>query len=380
MARCRSTAATLVTVANDISGTGGVTHIGTGTTILTGALSFTGGATIVAGTLQVGASGGAGILGLGDVVNNGTLTVGGSDNVTFDDVISGSGGLVKDGAGELTLTGNNTYTGPTSVTAGLLRINGALASTAVTVAAGATLGGTGSLAGSVLIGAGGTMAPGASPGTLTVGSLTLDPTSTLDYELATPGVVGGGINDLIVVTGDLALDGLLNVTDVGGFGLGIVPAHRLRWRSDRRRSVVRLDACGIRLQHPDWIGSGQSRGGSVAPGGDDQLLGWRRSQRGRRDQRRVGRLEVWRSELDGRERRAQCGVGWPAGRVPGSGGHGDRSGNGRVRGIGVQDAMAIVIDACAGGVLQTSTHRRRFESMPASRRRSPRRSPAAEDS
>ena len=44
--------------------------------------------------------------------------------------------------------------------------------------------------------------------------------SILNYELDTPGVVGGGVNDLIIVTGNLTLAGTLNVAGLGGFGLG----------------------------------------------------------------------------------------------------------------------------------------------------------------
>src|SRR6185436_14622984 len=72
----------------------------------------------------------------------------------------------------------------------------------------------------VTIGGGATLAPGNSPGTLTVGSLNLAANSTLDYELSTPGVVGSSINDLTVVTGDLVLDGILNVAALPGFGFG----------------------------------------------------------------------------------------------------------------------------------------------------------------
>jgi autotransporter-associated beta strand protein len=52
-----------------------------------------------------------------------TLTTG-NDNTstTFSGVISGTGGLVKIGAGTLTLTGANTYTGPTIVSGGMLQV------------------------------------------------------------------------------------------------------------------------------------------------------------------------------------------------------------------------------------------------------------------
>src|SRR4029077_20892602 len=59
--------------------------------------------------------------GAGTVTNSGTIT--GPDGVRFQ-VISGFGGLVKDGAGEVTLTAANTYTGGTTVIAETLQLGG----------------------------------------------------------------------------------------------------------------------------------------------------------------------------------------------------------------------------------------------------------------
>ena len=68
---------------------------------------------------------------------------------------------------------------------------------------------------------GGQLTPGASVGTLTVGSLVLNPGSQLGYELGLPDIVGGTTNDLIVVTGGLTLDGTLYIADAGGFSRGV---------------------------------------------------------------------------------------------------------------------------------------------------------------
>lgn len=135
----------------------------------------------------------------------------------------GTGGsLTKTGIGTLTLSGANTYTGATSVNVGALLVNGSLAAAStVNVASGATLGGTGAANGAVAIAGSGILAPGVGPGTLTVGSLTLANTSLVNYELGAPGVVGGPLNDLTIVNGNLTLDGVLNITDSGGFGLGV---------------------------------------------------------------------------------------------------------------------------------------------------------------
>jgi autotransporter-associated beta strand protein len=104
------------------------------------------------------------------------LTVGGNNlSTTVSGVIGGAGGsLIKTGTGILTLSGVNTYTGPTTVNAGALVVNGSIASSSLTtVNGGAALLGTGTV-GSTVINSGGFLVPGNSPGTMTVaGNLAL---------------------------------------------------------------------------------------------------------------------------------------------------------------------------------------------------------------
>ena len=150
-----------------ISGTGAVQQNGAGTTILTADNTYTGGTTINAGTLQLGNGGTAGSI-VGNVLNNGTLAFNRSDAVTFGGVISGTGALQQNGAGSTNLTAANTYTGATTVNAGTLLVNGSIAtSSGVTVNSGGTLGGTGALP-QVTIN-GGTLSPGNSIGTVSIG-------------------------------------------------------------------------------------------------------------------------------------------------------------------------------------------------------------------
>lgn len=88
--------------------------------------------------------------------------------------ITGSGGLTKAGTGQLTLGGQNSYTGPTIVDGGILSVTGSIVSP-TTVNKSGTLAGTGRT-GDVTINAGGTLMPGTlqSPGTLTIqGNLVL---------------------------------------------------------------------------------------------------------------------------------------------------------------------------------------------------------------
>lgn len=79
--------------------------------------------------------------------------------------------LLKTGTGTLELAADNTYAGDTLVHGGLLLATSAnsTGSGNVIVAHAGTVGGTGTIAGNVLVGAGGAVAPGLSIGTLNVG-------------------------------------------------------------------------------------------------------------------------------------------------------------------------------------------------------------------
>ena len=114
-----------LTINTSISGTGGLEKASDGTLVLAANQSYSGITQIDSGTVQVGAGTTSGSLGSGSVTNNGTLIFDRSDAVTVASVISGSGTLEKVGANMLSLTGSNTYTGPTIITGGTLAINSA---------------------------------------------------------------------------------------------------------------------------------------------------------------------------------------------------------------------------------------------------------------
>ena len=95
--------------------------------VFTGNNTYTGVTTISAGGLQLGDGGTTGSVG-GNVVNNAELAFNRSDAYTYGNVISGTGFVVQYGAGVLTLSGKNTYTGQTQVWAGsTLNVTGSLA-------------------------------------------------------------------------------------------------------------------------------------------------------------------------------------------------------------------------------------------------------------
>lgn len=176
------------------------------------AMTNSGGNTYLIGALSGGSST-AGLGGSGNSAGSPNYSIGSLNRSTsFAGGISGNAALTKTGTGALTLTGTSAYTGSTTVSGGKLSITGSLGTTTVTVAATGSLGGTGSLAGAVTCN--GTLAPGVDVGTLTLSNgLILASTSKLEYDL-------GSTSDLTAITGNLTLDGTLNITAASGFTAG----------------------------------------------------------------------------------------------------------------------------------------------------------------
>ena len=128
--------------------------------------------------------------------------VGAGLSATWTGQMSGLGGLVKSGAGILTLSNaSNTYTGTTTVSAGTLFINGDTSGSLVNVTGG-TLGGTGPVGG--ITAANGTVAPGNGAGLLTsAGNVTFNTGTTFKIEIG--GVNAGTEYDRLQVTGTVNL-------------------------------------------------------------------------------------------------------------------------------------------------------------------------------
>jgi fibronectin-binding autotransporter adhesin len=165
------------------------------------------------GDAAVGGLAGSGTvqIGLGD-----TLTVGGGNtSSSFNGALDGIGNLIKAGVGTLSLNGVNSFTGTTLVSSGILNVAGSLASGIVEVGTGGTLSGNGSLLGALTVDNGGHLSV-SSGNVMSVGSLVMNSGSNLDVALAAPST-----SAVLNVGGNLTLDGQLNASDVGGFGVGV---------------------------------------------------------------------------------------------------------------------------------------------------------------
>jgi len=185
--------------------------------------TYTGLTTISSGMLMIGQGnpGNPGSI-VSNVLNNSVLDFNRVENITYGGTISGSGSVIKEAAGKLTLSGANSYSGGTNVQAGTLLAGNASGSATgsgpVHVMTGATLGGSGTIGGTVQIDAGAHLAPGNSIGTLNVSNLALAANSQLDFELGAP-----AFSDLIVITTPAGLNiagGSVNIAPSNGFGVG----------------------------------------------------------------------------------------------------------------------------------------------------------------
>lgn len=172
----------------------------------TGSLDIGGGmepGTLNAANVQFGA-------GVGRVLFNHTGT-----NYNFDAAISGLGTLNQwKGVTHLTADSSG-FTGQTHITGGTLLVDGKLGTGAVDVQSGGTLGGKGSIGGTVTVNAGGILS-GVQGQTLTMHNLTLDGGANVNVTLNSP--MGAA---LFHVVNGLTLDGTLNITSGGAFGPGV---------------------------------------------------------------------------------------------------------------------------------------------------------------
>jgi T5SS/PEP-CTERM-associated repeat protein/autotransporter-associated beta strand protein len=224
----------------------GTLTIADGGSVVVGSTCFRGSAGTInlnpGGTLQIGTGGTRGWLDVPTLTNNGTLIFNRSDASTYAGIISGSGTIVKQGAGALTLAGANSSTGLTTLAGGMLALSGSgsigtgglnLGTTAdpgtfdlAALTAGTySLPATGDLAGvGTLSGNGKSLAvlraftPGNSAGTITVGtglSLDLSLSGSSVFEITSPAFTAGTF-DLVNGDGSVIFGGILNLAFSGG--------------------------------------------------------------------------------------------------------------------------------------------------------------------
>jgi len=181
-----------------------------GTIVTAGTLEIASDAVLGASTADLTLNGGT-LATIDDIVSNRTLAVGenhgtintaSAKKLTLSGVVSGSGALTKEGDGTLKVTGENTFSGDTTVSEGTLDLSGSLLSNIV-VAKNGRIEGNGSSGGTLL--ASGIIAPGASPGTLSfAGNVAIQSTGTFIAEIdgLTYNAAGGaGTYDRLAVTG-----------------------------------------------------------------------------------------------------------------------------------------------------------------------------------
>jgi fibronectin-binding autotransporter adhesin len=216
------------TSVGSVSGTGGITQLGTGTLTLTADNSLRGVVTISAGTLQVGNGGASGsISNITSVVNSGTLVFNNSGTLGYRGVISGIGRVVQNGSGTLMLQTNETYSGNTIVSNGtmVLAASGSISNTAaIVVNAGAVFDASA---------AGGLNLRSAAPSEILAGGGTIKGTVTVAAGTKiTPGT--NGVIGALTFNNDLTLNGgnlVLDVTNSPGTGDQILVAGVLNQNS-----------------------------------------------------------------------------------------------------------------------------------------------------
>jgi len=224
-------AAYTATIDSVLDGASALVKTDAGTLVLDGANTYAGGTTISGGILQIGNGATTGSI-TGDVTDNSSLLFNRSDDITFNNFVTGSGSLIQAGTGTLTLTGANTYAGGTTVEHGILEL-----------------------------------VPGAKPGAaiVTVGSYDIDYYESDYYSVPTLQVDGSvSLSNPVVI-----LHGELNNAGILGGNL-----DRAVWGSGNLVTVLNHDGGSIKGRNSGVMisamgpGTVQNSGGGIIEGGN----------------------------------------------------------------------------------------------------------------
>jgi autotransporter-associated beta strand protein len=163
----------------------------------------------------IGTLSGSGRVDLGSA-GTGALILNGNGSTSYSGLIIGIGGDVdKRGTGTFTLSGNNSYSGVTTVENGALIVNGSQAQSPVVISSLGTLGGDG-VVGNVTNTSGGVVAPGGSPAILTTSNAIFSG-ATSDFTVELNGTTPGAGYDQLNARGVVSLGGAaLHVTTAFG--------------------------------------------------------------------------------------------------------------------------------------------------------------------
>ncbi len=303
-------------ISGDLTGTGGaLTKMGNGTLLLSGSNSYDGVTTLSAGVLRVGhanalgtTAGGAsvasaavldlngftlgaeavtingtGISSSGALINSNTSTaaslsgvitlganssVGGAGDLTLSNTVQGAFTLTKVGAGTLHLSGDNTHTGITTVSAGILRLghSNALGTTAggTSVTSGAVLDLNGQSISAEAVTINGT---GIASGGALINSSTTNPASL-------SGVVTLGSASSIGAAGNVTLSGGLtgnfNLTKLGTGTLTLTTAAT---RAGSGTITTTINSGVLRIENANAYSTGTSALAIINSGATLELAG-----------------------------------------------------------------------------------------------------------
>jgi autotransporter-associated beta strand protein len=240
----------------------------------------------------------------GQLVDSLDVIVEGSSGLVMDGELSGPGGLTKLGAGRLTLSGINTYSGPTTLAEGTLVVasgegGSATGNAPVTILGGATLAGDGIAAGMVIARGESVIAPGGDGiGRLTFKGIALDEGSIIELDGvgrefdgvyltdADTFTFGGNTHVRLTVAG--GVEGSHPVIDYNGKPVGdlrgkltlVNPVQGGMWATlvdDAESTLIRVNLAGIPQWNLNDDGSFGSAGNwlpTVVPSGPTALAGF----------------------------------------------------------------------------------------------------------